>query len=245
MAKKNEWFGTWFDSPYYHILYKHRDHEEAAEFINNLSGYLHFGKKDKIMDLACGKGRHSVFLNKKGFDVTGLDLSPKNIAFANKQSNDRVRFFVHDMREVFKKNSFDYVLNMFTSFGYFDEASENEQVIAAVAKSLKNGGKFVLDFMNAEKVIKNLVQEETKTIEDIEFRITRTLDDHNFIVKNIEFEDNGKKYEFHERVKAITFQEFQNYFDNVNLKCTKVFGDYRLSPFKKESSDRMIFVLEK
>ncbi len=245
MAKKNEWFGTWFDSPYYHILYKHRDHEEAAEFINNLSGFLHFSKKDKIMDLACGKGRHAILLNKKGFDVTGLDLSPKNIAFANTQSNDRLSFFVHDMREVFTKNRFDYVLNMFTSFGYFDEASENEQAIAAVAKSLKNGGKLVLDFMNAEKVIQNLVQEETKAIEGIEFKITRTLDSHNFIVKNIEFEDNAVHYEFHERVKAITFGEFQNYFDNANLKCTNVFGDYRLSPFKKEFSDRMIFVLEK
>lgn len=245
MAKKNEWFGTWFDSPYYHILYKHRDHEEAAEFINNLCTYFHFTENDEVMDLACGKGRHSIFLNKKGYDVTGLDLSPKNIAFANTCSNDKLRFFVHDMRDVFAENKFDYVLNMFTSFGYFDDAAENERAIAAVGKSLKRGGKFILDFMNAKKVIGNLVEAETKLIEDVEFEITRELDDHNFIVKNIKFEDRGRRYEFHERVKAISFMEFQDYFDNANLKCINVFGDYQLNPYNEEVSDRMIFVLEK
>ncbi len=245
MVRKKDWFGTWFDSPYYHILYKHRDHEEAGAFIDNLSRHFHFNKKDSIMDLACGKGRHSIFLNKKGLDVTGLDLSPKNIAYANKWSNERLRFFVHDMRDVFATERFDYVLNMFTSFGYFDDSSENEQSIMAVAKSLKKGGKFILDFMNPKKVIKNLVQEERKQIDGIDFRVTRELDDHDFIIKNIEFEDNGEQYNFHERVKAISFDAFQNYFERANLKCSNVFGDYNLNPFEKETADRMIFILEK
>ena len=84
MTNKKKWFESWFDTPYYHLLYKHRDDKEAHKFIKNLMQFLKIDKDQNILDLACGKGRHSIFLNKLGYRVTGVDLSSQNILQAQK-----------------------------------------------------------------------------------------------------------------------------------------------------------------
>jgi SAM-dependent methyltransferase len=242
--EEKEWFGEWFDSPYYHVLYKHRDYEEAEHFIDNLIGYFHFRPTDKIMDLACGKGRHSIYLNRQGFDVTGLDLSPQSIAHAREYENERLHFYVHDMRKVFRRQEFDYVLNLFTSFGYFDKESENQDAVCAAATALKSGGKLLIDFLNPYKVVHQLVPEEIKVIEGIEFHITKHLSNDNYIVKDIRFEDKDQHWHFQERVKAIRRTQFLEYFQTAGLELLETFGDYELNPYDCERSDRMIFVLQ-
>jgi SAM-dependent methyltransferase len=245
MSKSKEWFGEWFDSPYYHILYKHRDFEEAAAFVDKLAEFFNFQPQDKIIDLACGKGRHSVRLNEKGLDVTGLDLSPQNIEAARQHENEHLHFYVHDMREVFVEDKFDYVLNMFTSFGYFATEQENQQAIIAAARALKPGGKLMIDFLNPELVINRLVPQEEKTIEGIRFKINKELE-NGYIVKDIRFEDHeGKMHHHQERVKAIMQQEFEAYFRNAGLKVLNIFGDYGLNTFDPSQSERMIFVTQK
>jgi SAM-dependent methyltransferase len=244
-SSTKEWFGKWFDSPYYHILYKHRDHEEAQTFIDELVRFLKIKKEDKILDLACGKGRHSIYLNQKGYDVTGLDLSVQNIEYANRFGNERLKFYVHDMRETFANDQFDYILNMFTSFGYFDTEKENEKVVCAAAKALKNNGKLLIDFLNPYTVVHNLVPCEEKVISNISFRINRFLSGDGYIIKDIRFEDKGNEYRFQEKVKAIRRTEFLRYFDKANLKLVQTFGDYRLEPYVAEQSERMIFLLQK
>lgn len=241
---KKEWFGEWFNSPYYHILYKDRDHQEARLFIDNLTGFFHLEPEHKIMDLACGKGRHSIYLNEKGLNVTGLDLSEQNIQYASKFENDTLKFRIHDMREPYSIQKFDFILNMFTSFGYFDSREENEETILSIAKALNSGGKFLLDFLNPYRVIHNLVSEEIKIKDGIEFHICRNLQD-GFIVKDIEFEDDGLKYHFQERVKAIERFEFLEYFEHAGLKVRSIYGDYEFSEYHPENSDRMIFVAQK
>ena len=245
MKETKEWFGEWFDSPYYHILYRHRDEEEAKEFIDRLSEYLDFNETDKILDLACGKGRHSIYLNQKGFDVVGLDLSPQNIAFAQGFQNERLKFYVHDMREPFDKNEFDYTLNLFTSFGYFDTKAENEKVICEAAKALKKDGNFLIDFLNPYTVIHHLIPEETKVIDGIKFKIMRWLSDDGYIIKDIRFKDNGKEYEYQEKVKAIRRSEFLQYFEKADLELVNIFGNYHLAPYIPDKSERMIFLLKK
>ena len=119
MVPKIEWFDTWFSSPYYHILYKNRDFKEAKDFLDNLSVFLNLKPTDHILDLACGRGRHAIYLNKKGFNVVGVDLSEENISEARKFENEKLQFFTHDMIYVFKKNSFDYIFNFFHKFWIF------------------------------------------------------------------------------------------------------------------------------
>lgn len=245
MRQETEWFGEWFDSSYYHVLYKHRDQEEANAFIDTLIQYFKIGSDHKVLDLACGKGRHSIYLNKKGFDVVGVDLSEKNIAHAKKFENDTLKFDIHDMREVYAVEQFDFVLNMFTSFGYFDSEKENEQAICCVAKCLKPGGYFLIDFLNPYRVINDLVAEEIKEIDGIEFHITRSFSSDGYILKDINFEDKGKPFHFQEKVKAIRQLEFLDYFRKANLKLVATFGDYQLNAYEPERSSRMIFVVQK
>lgn len=242
---QKEWFDEWFNTIYYHILYKHRDYEEAAEFLDHLIEYFQIEPNARILDLACGKGRHAIYLNQKGFDVTGVDLSEENIKFASNKMNHSLRFKVHDMRQVFSQNEFDYIFNLFTSFGYFETKEENLNVIDATVQSLKPGGKFLLDFLNPYVVVNNLVHEEDKTIENIHFRIKREYTRDEFILKNIIVDDHGQHFEYQEKVKAIRRTDFLDYFQKINLEVIDIFGDYELSTYKKEESERLIFVLKK
>ncbi|MDI9874536.1 SAM-dependent methyltransferase [Flectobacillus rivi] len=239
-----EWFSSWFDSPYYHILYKERDDKEAQLFMDQLSSYLQIQPEHHIMDLACGKGRHAIYLNQKGFEVTGVDLSPQSIAFAKIYENAHLHFFVHDMREVFEERYFDFILNMFTSFGYLENHDENIKAFQAAARNLRKGGIFVMDFFNTEYVKKQLLPFQVKEIDGIRFEITKTLQD-GFIIKDIDFMDEGHEYHFHEKVQAISLTDFQHYFSAAGLKLKQIFGDYHLNAFDIETSPRMIFILEK
>ena len=120
MQKETDnWFASWFDTPYYHILYKERDDHEAEFFMNSLTSFLKLPKKAEILDLACGKGRHAIYLNELGYDVTGIDLSAASIEFAKKFETDKLHFAIHDMSISYPKK-FDAVFNLFTSFGYFE-----------------------------------------------------------------------------------------------------------------------------
>ena len=242
--QEQEWFSTWFDSPYYHILYQHRDDLEAQQFMDKLLTYLHPKPHEKILDMPCGKGRHAVYLNQKGYNVTGLDLSEQSIAHAKQFENERLHFAEHDMREVYQPESFDFILNLFTSFGYFENETENVVALNAMAKALKHGGKLVIDFMNTDLTIANLVAEEVKVVEGIEFHIHRGVD-KGFIVKTIRFTDKGQDYKFEERVRALRQEDFIEYFGMAQLRLAEVFGDYNLRPFNPASSERMIFVLKK
>ena len=244
MSKK-EWFDEWFNSIYYHILYKHRDYKEAVFFIDKLIYRLGMQTDDKVLDLACGKGRHSVYLNKKGFDVTGVDLSSQNIEQASKHENDTLRFEVHDMRQVYKPAEFDYIFNLFTSFGYLDTKEANLDVIRATVASLKPGGKLLIDFMNPYVVINQLVAAEEKTIDNVHFTITREYTEDEYLIKNIQVRDHGQVYHFMEKVKAIRRVEFLEYFERTNLSVVDVYGDYELTPYQMDESLRLIFLVQK
>lgn len=242
--EQKQWFEEWFDSPYYHILYKNRDMIEAHLFVDRLSDSLHIQPGQKVLDIPCGLGRHSVFLNEKGYDVTGADLSVHSIGMARKYSNPWLRFLVHDMREPVAEETFDYVMNLFTSFGYFEDDAEDQKVIDAFVKALKPGGRLVVDFMNTTEILNNLVPEEQKQEQGIDFCIHRNLQ-NRILVKDIKFSDNGKNYHFQEKVKTLTEKDFRKFFEKAGLEIESVFGDYNLNPYQSETSERMIFILKK
>ena len=147
------WFANWFNSPYYHTLYKNRDEREAQVFIDNLINYLQIQKGSKLIDIACGKGRHAKYFNQKGMDVVGIDLSPNSINSAKKDESKNLQFSVHDMRENYQEDTFDIVTNLFTSFGYFKDNTDEQKAINAMASNLKKEGLLIIDFMNVKKVI--------------------------------------------------------------------------------------------
>lgn len=243
MIKENtEWYEAWFDTPYYHILYKDRNHAEAHLFMDNLTRYLNLPEHGKILDLACGRGRHSIYLNTLGYDVTGIDLSRNNIEYAKQFENDTLHFEVHDMSRPFHEK-FDAVFNLFTSFGYFDNYIDNLNTIKSIRDNLNDFGFGVIDFMNVNYVIDHLVPEDVKTVAGIEFHQKRYVEDDD-IVKDINFMDNGKEYHFQERVKAKSLDDFEELFSNAGVYLFDVFGDYKLRKFHYHTSERLIMIFK-
>jgi len=231
----------WFDSDYYHVLYKHRDYNEARNFIDNIIEYLDLKKGSKILDLACGIGRHSIYLDKIGFKVIGTDKSPNNIKKAKASKNQDISFLQMEMIDD-TNHKYDVIFNLFTSFGYVNH-DYNLKTIKNIERQLKDDGTVIVDFMNTLFVKKNLVIEETKVIDDLSFKIKRKSDGKH-IYKEIKFHDK-KNYFFQEKVMDLSLKDFENYLIKYNLKIIKTFGDYNLNEFDIENSERLIMVIKK
>ena len=239
-----EWFNTWFNTPYYHILYQDRDYKEGERFLEKLIGDLNLKAQSKIIDLACGRGRHSVFLNKLDFDVLGLDLSEKNIKHNKESENETLKFKIHDMRNPIESNKVEAVFNLFTSFGYFKTDEEDQNVFTSVSNILKENGVFVLDFMNAEFVKLNLVAEEKVKKSDLDFTIKKRIENEH-VIKDISFVDNGEELNFEENVKLHNLNSIENFAKNAGLERIKLWGDYQLNHFDEKTSPRCINVFKK
>ncbi|MBL7883250.1 MAG: class I SAM-dependent methyltransferase [Bacteroidia bacterium] len=240
----NNWYKEWFNSPFYHLLYKNRDYKDAEFFIDSLFNKIKPSANSKILDLACGKGRHSIYINKKGYQVTGIDLACDSIRFAQQYANANLDFFIHDMRHTFRVNYYDYVLNMFTSFGYFENEKDTINTLQSVHKNLKPNGIFVLDFFNSQKVIANLIENEVKEIEGVQFLINKKIE-NNWIIKTISFTHEGKSYNFTEQVQALKLKDFEKFFKQSKLKIVNLYGDYSLNEYNPKNSDRLILIAQK
>lgn len=241
---QKEWFSSWFDTPYYHTLYKNRDYEEASLFIDNVSIFLKIKQSTVCWDLCCGKGRHSIYLNKKGFRVIGTDLSEQSICEANESANETLEFYQHDMRKLFRTNYFEVVFNLFTSFGYFEKREDDLHVFDSVQKALKSNGLFVFDYLNSEYVKSMIVERDSKTIDGITFNISKKIE-NNTIIKSIDFTDKGESFHFEERVKLFDKTYFEDLAKECNLTILNTFGNYQLQEFDVNISPRLILVLQK
>ncbi|WBV60367.1 class I SAM-dependent methyltransferase [Chryseobacterium camelliae] len=239
-----EWFESWFDTPYYHLLYSNRDYTEAENFITKLTKELRLPTSSTIIDLACGKGRHSVFLNRLGYKVLGLDLSKQSIEHNKQFENETLHFKVHDMRDIIDSEPVDAVFNLFTSFGYFDNEKDDKSVFQSVYNSLKPGGFFVLDYLSEEFVRATLVPETTIHREGIDFKITKKIENRH-VIKDIRFEAEGKSYHFFEKVKLHTLETINSYATECGFERIKIWGDYHLSDFNAEKSPRCINLFKK
>jgi SAM-dependent methyltransferase len=244
MDKQEEWFDKWFDSPYYHLLYEHRDEDEAALFLENLFRFLNPPLNSKILDLACGNGRHAIYLNALGYEVTGADLSANNINQANNFSGKRLHFIRHDMRNPINFGKFDMILNLFTSIGYFKNIDDNIKVIQNMSEALTENGSIVIDFFNSKYVLKNYVPNETVVKSGIEFVIERYIS-NNIMCKQISFVHHQKKYTFTEQVSLLNLYDFKLFLNAAKLQLIYTFGNYKLDAFNEETSERLILIAKK
>ena len=244
MPDKKEWYRNWFDSPYYDLLYKERDQEEADMFIHNLVSHLSPLKNALMLDLACGKGRYSIALNRMGYTVTGIDLSQRKIEAARQNQNKTLTFAMNDMRMPLEPNKYDYIFNLFTSFGYFDNEEENKVVLTNVFNALKSGGIFVLDYVNGQKAAKYLLEKEECTVEDVNFSIYRYVKD-NLIIKEIKVMDGVVESMFAEKVSIFSEEKLREYILGCGFEILEIYGDYQLNKFEANKSDRLIFISRK
>ncbi len=246
MINTKPWFKDWFNSPYYHQLYFKRDESEAAAFINKLIEHLHPANGASMLDIACGKGRHSRMLAAKGFDVTGIDLSTDSIKEAKQFEADNLEFFVHDMRLPFWINYFDYAFNFFTSFGYFNTRREHDNSIRTIAQSIKTGGTFVIDYLNVHYAEDHLVHTSDIEIDGVNYFLTKWFDETHFY-KKIIIEDGAleKPIEYREKVAKFSLGDFTEMLAYHQLQIQEVFGDYNFSDYHVKNSPRMVIIARK
>ncbi|MEC9160796.1 MAG: class I SAM-dependent methyltransferase [Bacteroidota bacterium] len=244
MQYGKDWFKTWFNTKYYHILYEDRNYDDAQFFIDNIINELQTSRTDKILDVACGRGRHSIYLSKLKYNVTGIDLSTNNINYAKKAAKNNqldCNFFTHDMRNEINYK-FDLILNMFTSFGYFTEI-DNLKTIFAFKKSLNPSGSLIIDFMNLGFVTKNFIKKEVILKKGINFNVKRSISNKK-VKKEISFSIENKNYNYIESLSALTLSDFKKMFLKSGLKLIKTYGDYDLKPFNYETSKRLIMLVK-
>jgi SAM-dependent methyltransferase len=243
-SNKKDWFSNWFNTNYYHILYAHRDNSEAETFIKNIIKKLNIPEKSNVLDVACGNGRHARILSNYNLNVWGIDIAENNIAEAKVKSSSNIFFEVFDMRNTYKKEYFDYVFNIFTSFGYFENDDENFAAIKAITENLKSNGLFIFDYLNPVFVEKTLVAEEKISRSNIDFIIKREINNKR-IIKNINVIDNGNAYSFKEDVSLYTQKELKYMLENAGLEIKAEYGNYELNTFNELDSSRIILIAKK
>ncbi|MEO8403806.1 MAG: class I SAM-dependent methyltransferase [Chitinophagaceae bacterium] len=240
------WYQEWFNSPFYHKLYFERDEEEARAFIHKLISKLHPTHGSRMVDIACGRGRHSKILAALGFDVTGIDLSPDSIEFAKTSETEKLHFFIHDMRLPFWINYFNYAFNLFTSFGYFRTRREHDDAIRTIGGSLRPGGVFVIDYLNVHCSEDHLIHNEVKQIDTTTYNIHRWDDDHHFYKKiNITDPSLKEPLSFTEKVAKFSLGDFTDMLSFQSLQVQEVFGDYQFNSYDLKKSPRMIIIARK
>ena len=240
------WYQDWFSSPFYHQLYFDRDEKEADAFIRALVAHLQPAPESRMLDVACGKGRHSKTLASLGFTVTGIDISFSSIRHAKQFEHDRLEFFVHDMRLPFRGNYFDYAFNFFTSFGYFNTRREHDDAVRTIAQSLKPGGTLVIDYLNVHYSEDHLVKQEVKEIGSSVYTITRWHDEDHFY-KKISVTDPAlaRPLDYTEKVAKFSLGDFTDMLSFQGLQVQEVFGDYQLGRYEVRNTPRLIVVAKK
>jgi SAM-dependent methyltransferase len=240
------WYKNWFNSPFYHKLYFERDETEADAFIKKLIGHLHPPAGSRMLDVACGKGRHSKILASLGFTVTGIDISPDSIEYAKQFEKENLDFYVHDMRLPAWGSYFDYAFNFFTSFGYFKTRREHDDAIRTIAKSLRPGGLFVIDYLNVHFAEEHLTHSEIKQIDETVYNINR-WDDETHFYKKITVTDPSlpETIDYTEKVAKFTLGDFTDMLSFQGLQVQEVFGDYQFSSYDIRKTPRLILIASK
>jgi SAM-dependent methyltransferase len=241
-----EWYRRWFDSPFYHRLYFERNEKDAQACIERLIRFLQPPPSSRMLDVACGRGRHSRLLADLGFDVTGFDLSFNSITYAKQFEKENLNFYVHDMRLPFWINYFDYAFNFFTSFGYFATKREHDDAMRTIAASLRPAGIFVIDYLNVHYAEDHLVHNELKNIDGTSYEIHR-WDDENHFYKRIRITDASLESaeEHTERVAKFSLGDFTEMLSFQNMQVLEIFGDYNLVPYDIRKTPRLIIIAKK
>ncbi len=231
----SDWYKTAFRYDYLRV-YPHRNDEEARRQVDFLVDRLDVPPSCEVLDLGCGDGRHSLELARRGFRVTGLDLSEELLERARRRTADEgldITFIQGDMRDPPEVRAYDLVVNFFTSFGYFREDSENTRVLEAISRALRPGGRFLMDYLNREYVISTLVPSDLRTVEGMEVEQRRWISGdpseaggHVRINKQVRIREDGAERSYDESVRMYTLEELEAMMDRAGLKVTQTYGDF-------------------
>ena len=243
----SEWFKEWFNTKEYQEVYQHRNEADAKELFKLIINNTEIPEGGKVLDLACGAGRHSILFALKGYDVTAMDLSANllKVAKANAaKESAKVRFIEADLRHFWLNEKFDLVVNLFTSFGYFENDDENFSIFSTAAGLLKPGGFFVLDYMN-RGYVENFLVKESKGEVAGEVIIQKRRIEGDRVIKDIIICNDGETKTFYESVKMYRIDELKRVIAEKGLAIKETFGDFNGNKYFEESSPRIIIIAQK
>lgn len=238
------WYVQSFQEDYLSI-YAHRTDEAAKEEIEQIVILLNISPPGSVLDLCCGNGRHSRALMKLGFQVTGVDLSRVLLSEAEKKNVDgKIRYLQADVRQIPFYEEFDLVLNLFTSFGYFEEWTENRKVFDSIEQALKPNGIFLIDFLNPGYVEKNLVPYSERRVGHMEIKEKRKIEGRK-VIKDIEVIEGNRRRSYQEQVNLFSLTEMKQMISESGLLLMDVYGDLAKGTFDEVDSPRMILIGKK
>lgn len=231
------WYEDWFGRDEYELVYHDRDEHEAERVVDLIERIAAPRPEAEILDVACGRGRHARALARRGYRITGFDLSTRSVETARRRAREEgltIDFHEHDMREAFCRGCADGVVNLFSSFGYFDDEADHQRAVDAIAMALRPDGWLVQDFMNAPEVRRTLVPEDTRTEGGTEIRQQRWIENGR-IRKEITLCQNGDRKTFTESVRLLTLKDFRALYAAAGLRLVDTYGDYDGSPYADDS----------
>ncbi len=237
-----DWFEQWFGEEY-HALYPHRDTEDAQRAVALVQRVAPWRPGERVLDLACGAGRHAAELERAGAQVVGFDLSPAMLRRAHTLS--AAPLVRGDMRALpFRSGSFAVVVNLFTSFGYFRDDGEHRLVMRQVAEVLAPGGRLVLDYLNAEQVRRTLRRDSEEVSDGASAArvLRRFSEEGRYVLKEIELRAENRS--FQERVRLFTAADLADLLEDAGLRVTARYGDYDGRPVGADTP-RVILVGER
>jgi SAM-dependent methyltransferase len=237
-----DWFEEWFGEDYLRI-YQHRDESEAERAIELIAAHVGGHDIRAVLDLACGAGRHSQALCDRWWTV-GLDLSAALLRVARREDRD-APYVRADMRELpFIAGSFDLVVNLFTSFGYFDDDREHARVLACLRTTMRPGGTLVIDFLNAAQVRRTLVPYDERVESGITIEQSRIISpDDRFVEKTIRLRERGREYV--ERVRLLSAGDLERMLEATGFDVAHCFGDYSGGSWSENSPRTILFASRK
>jgi SAM-dependent methyltransferase len=239
----SDWWRTWF-GPSYLALYEDTLRERTPVEIDRLEALLQLRPPQRILDLPCGQGRHAIELARRGYQMTGVDISPFMIQVAReraKASGVRVRWLTGDMRKPVPDLPFDLILNLFTSFGYFADEADDQQVLAAAASMLEPSGRFVLEVINGEHVMANFEQRGWFTVGQSAVMEARTLDrsSQRMVVERTVSTPAETETSVH-ALRLYTGAQIEGALRRAGFQRVNLFGDWNGEPLRRETSVEII-----
>lgn len=252
LESNNTWYKTFYGDPDFIRFVGFKDEKTTKKEVDFIVKALNLSRNSKILDLCCGYGRHSIELAKRGYCVIGLDLSEYYLSIARRRAEEEnvdITFVKGDMRKLPWTNEFDGVINMFTSFGFFENDDENFSVLENVSRVLKKGGKFLLDIENKYYfIINDVLKREKYWVECEDGSIAVISNNYDILhereIMNVKIIKGNKVKESGYNIRLYSYPELINMLKRAELTPYAVYGDYDFSPLRLISR-RLILLSEK
>ncbi|MEA2635885.1 MAG: hypothetical protein QOH92_2652 [Chloroflexota bacterium] len=233
-----DWWRTWF-GPGYLALYDAFLAERTPVEVDQIEALLRLHPPRRILDLPCGQGRHAIELARRGYEVTGVDLSDYMLGVAKERaeaSGVRVRWLAGDMRQALPGETFDLVLNLFTSLGYFDDEADDRRVVRAATSMLASGGRFLLEVINGERIMGNFQEREWFTVGQTAVMERRSLDvlSHRMVVERTVSSATGDDTSVH-AVRLFSGEAVKTMLAAAGFDRVELYGDWDGAALTPES----------